>query len=249
MKDWSEVGLAKARSWAIEFWNGDGTRRPWLRRSLAIVFVFAVPLPVILLLIFRFIPVPFTPQMAVSLVEGEGLHYRWVAYDAIAPSLTRAVIASEDEDFCSHHGFDWKDIDKALKEHRRRMRGASTISQQTARTIFLLPVRSWLRKGVEAYLTVLLEGLWPKTRILTAYLDLVDWGHGNFGAEAAAQAYFHKSASALSNRDAARLAVILPDPDVWRAARPGPYVTSRSVTILARMNEVTRDGLAHCVGQ
>ena len=118
----------------------------------------------------------------------------WVG-DNISPYLGRAVIASEDQRFCSHHGFDWTSIDKAIAAHERgaRLRGASTISQQTARTIFLLPIRSWARKGVEAWLTVMLEALWPKRRILTAYLNLVDWGHGNFGAEAAAQAYFHKA--------------------------------------------------------
>ncbi|MGB8363147.1 MAG: monofunctional biosynthetic peptidoglycan transglycosylase [Rhizomicrobium sp.] len=221
----------------------------WVRSVLVTLFVLFVPAPIFLILVFRFVPVPFTPQMLIPLMKGEGVHYRWVAREEIAPALVRAAIASEDEDFCTHHGFDWKDIDTALKAHRRgrRLRGASTISQQTARSLFLAPVRSWVRKGVEAYLTVLLEALWPKERILTAYLNLVDWGHGNFGAEAAAQTYFHKSAATLTSREAARLAVVLPDPDVWRAARPGPYVASRTDTILARMGEVTRDGLDGCV--
>jgi monofunctional glycosyltransferase len=231
------------------FWSGDGTRTPWVRRVLAILFAFLVLIPVVLILIFRFVPVPFAPQMTIPLVKGEGVRYQWVARSDIAPALGRAVIASEDEDFCTHHGFDWKDIDTALKEskHGKRLRGASTISQQVARSLFLAPVRSWVRKGVEAWLTVLIEFLWPKERILTAYLNLVDWGHGNFGAEAASRSYFHKSAAALSSREAARLAVILPDPDVWKAAHPGPYVASRSDTILARMNEVTNDGLDWCV--
>ena len=231
------------------FWYGDGTRTPWLRRVLAILFALFVPIPIFLILLFRFVPVPFTPEMIIPLVKGEGVHYRWVGRSEIAPSLTRAVIASEDNDFCTHHGFDWKDIHDAIKEHEhgRRLRGASTISQETARTLFLFPVRSWVRKGAEAYFTVLLEFLWPKERILTAYLNLVDWGHGNFGAEAASQAYFHKSASQLTSHEAARLAVVLADPDVWKATRPGPYVASRSETILARMGEVTRDGLDWCV--
>lgn len=234
-----------------QFWSGDGSRIPWARRAAAVLFVLFVPAPLVLILLFRFVPVPFAPQMAIPLVNGEGLNYHWVGRDAIAPALERAVIASEDEDFCTHHGFDWKDIDTALKEHKhgRRLRGASTISQQTARSLFLAPARSWVRKGIEAYLTVLLEALWPKERILTAYLNLVDWGHGNFGAEAAAQSYFHESAKALTNRQAARLAVVLPDPDVWQAVRPGPYVAARTDTILARMHEVTRDGLDWCVKQ
>jgi monofunctional glycosyltransferase len=231
------------------FWFGDGTRTPWLRRILIVLFTLFVPIPIVLILLFRFVPIPFTPEMIIPLVKGEGVHNHWVERSGIAPALTRAVIASEDNDFCTHHGFDWKDIHDAIKEHERgrRLRGASTISQETARTIFLFPVRSWVRKGVEAYFTVLLEFLWPKERILTAYLNLVDWGHGNFGAEAASEAYFHKSASQLTSHEAAKLAVVLADPDVWKATHPGPYVASRSETILARMGEVTRDGLDWCV--
>jgi len=238
-----------SRSRRNTFWYGDGTRTPWLRRILAILFALFVPLPIVFLLVFRFVPIPFTPEMIIPLVKGEGVRNHWVARSSMAPALTRAVIASEDNDFCTHHGFDWKDIHAAIKEHERgkRLRGASTISQETARTIFLFPVRSWVRKGAEAYFTVLIEFFWPKERILTAYLNLVDWGHGNFGAEAASQAYFHKSASQLSSTQAARLAVILADPDVWKAARPGPYVAARAGTILARMNEVTNDGLDWCV--
>jgi monofunctional biosynthetic peptidoglycan transglycosylase len=159
------------------------------------------------------------------------------------------VIASEDQKFCSHHGFDWGSIDKAVHAHERgaRLRGASTISQQTARSLFLLPVRSWVRKGLEAWLTVLTEALWPKPRILTVYLNIVDWGHGNFGAEAASQSYFHRGAATLSATQAARLATILPDPDEWRATHPGPYVAQRGTTILRRMAQVHRDGLESCL--
>ena len=246
------MGWAEFRQRIVEdaksFWFGDGERAPWARRVLAVIFFFLVPAPLLLILVFRFVPIPFAPEMLASLIEGEGVHYEWRPRSDIAPSLSRAVIASEDEDFCSHNGFDWNDIKKALKEHARGrpLRGASTISQQTARSLFLLPVRSWVRKGAEAYLTVLIEALWPKKRILTVYLNIVDWGHGNFGAEAAARAYFKKSSAELSSREAARLAVVLASPDVWRAAHPGPYVASRTDTILARMGEVTRDGLDWC---
>jgi len=215
----------------------------------AVLFALLVPLPVIVILVLRLAPVPGTPQMLGDRLAGNTVHYSWVRYNDISYSLVRAVIASEDENFCSHHGFDWRSIDKAIKagERGRRLRGASTISQQTARSVFLAPVRSWVRKGVEAWLTVLVEALWPKERILTVYLNVVDWGHGNFGAEAAARDYFHISASALTPREAARLAAILPDPDDWHAIHPGPYVASRSVTLLARMAVVTRDGLDACV--
>jgi monofunctional biosynthetic peptidoglycan transglycosylase len=232
-------------------WRGDGVRTPWLRRIAAVLFVFLVPAPILYLLIFRFVPVPGTPQMLVDAVTFQPVKYSWRAYDDISPNLARAVIGSEDQDFCNHNGFDWKDIDTALKQHERhpkkRLRGASTISQQVARTLFLLPVRSWVRKGAEAYLTVLVEALWPKKRILTAYLNLVDWGGGNYGAEAAAEVYFGESASALSKAQAARLATVLPNPDKWRAARPGRYVASRTGIVEDRAWEVTRDGLDWCV--
>jgi len=236
---------------ADRFWNGTGERRPWGRRIAAILFAFALPAPVLLLLLFRFVPVPGTPQMLLDAVTFQPVKYSWRSYDEISPNLARAVIGSEDQDFCNHHGFDWKDINDAIKEHERhpgkRLRGGSTISQQVARTLFLLPVRSWVRKGAEAYLTVLVEALWPKKRILTAYLNLVDWGHGNYGAEAAAEVYFGVPASALSKAEAARLATVLPDPDKWRAARPGRYVARRSVTVQDRAWEVTRDSLDWCV--
>ena len=224
-------------------------RSSWLGKSVLVLLVLLVAAPVALLLIFRFIPLPGTPQMLWSLAQGKGAHYRWS--DDIPSFLGKAVIGSEDQNFCNHSGFDWKSIDQAMTAHERhparRLRGASTISQQTARTLFLLPVRSWVRKGAEAYLTVLVEALWPKKRILEAYLNLVDWGHGNFGAEAAAQSYFHKSAASLTRSQAARLAAILPNPDEWRAVAPGPYVSSRTGTLLGRMSEVTRDGLDYCV--
>jgi monofunctional glycosyltransferase len=223
--------------------------RGWLSRVFWVLFVLLVAAPVLLLLIFRFLPLPGTPEMLWSLIQGKGAHHAWSA--DITPFLGRAVIGSEDQNFCRHHGFDWQSIDQAVAAHERhpsrRLRGASTISQQTARTLFLLPVRSWVRKGLEAYLTVLVEGLWPKKRILQAYLNLVDWGHGNFGAEAAARSYFHVGAGRLSPTQAARLAAVLPDPDKWSANRPGPYVAARTETLIARAAEVTRDGLDFCV--
>jgi len=226
-------------------------RMHWLRRIVAVVFFFALPAPVLLLLIFRFVPIPGTPEMLLKLVTLNPVHYSWRAFDQISPNLPRAVLAAEDQNFCRHNGFDWVEIQKSLRAHERHprkvLRGASTISQQTARTLFLLPVRSWLRKGVEAYLTVLVEALWPKRRILTAYLNLVDWGHGNYGAAAAADHYFHKSASALTAAEAARLAAILPDPDKWRAVDPGAYVSGRTDILEVRSHAVTRDALDACV--
>jgi monofunctional biosynthetic peptidoglycan transglycosylase len=226
-------------------WKGRG----WLWRAFVIVFILLVPLPIVLLLLFRFLPVPGTPNMLVGLASGKGVHYRWS--DDISPRLERAVIAAEDQNFCRHNGFDWAAIDKAMKEHQRnpqkRLRGASTISQQAARTLFLVPMRSWIRKGLETYLTVLMEALWPKKRILDAYLNLVDWGDGIYGAQAAAEAYFGTDAGALTSAQAARLAAILPNPHKWRAARPGRYVARRAASLQGRSAMVVRDGLNSCI--
>ncbi len=229
----------------IKGWRRSG----WLGRTLWVLFVVFLAAPVILLLIFRFLPVPGTPEMLLSLIEGKGAHYAW--RDDINPVLGRTVIGAEDQNFCSHWGFDLVEINRALAAHeknpRRRLRGASTISQQTARSLFLAYPGGWVRKGMEAWLTVLEEALWPKQRILQAYLNLVDWGHGNFGAEAAARAYFHTSAARLSRSQAARLAAVLPDPDKWNAAVPGPYVSERAGALLGQAAVVTRDGLDSCV--
>jgi len=234
------------------FWYGHAdARTPWGRRVSGVVFFLALPAPVLLLLIFRFVPIPGTPEMLIDLVTLTPVNYHWRKFDEISPYLARAVIGSEDENFCTHNGFDWKEIQDVWRAHerhpKRRLRGASTISQQTARTLFLVSARSWVRKGIEAYLTVLVEALWPKQRILTAYLNLVDWGHGNYGAEAASEAYFGKPASDLDATEAARLAAILPNPDAWRAIHPGPYVAGRTGTLVARSHEVVRDALDFCV--
>lgn len=222
-----------------------------MRRILIALIILFVLLPVVLLVLFRFVPVPFTPQMAIGFFSGDDVRYHWREMSEISPNLTKAVIGGEDEKFCGHHGFDWQSIGQAVKSHekhpKKQLRGASTLSQQAARSLFLVPWRSWVRKGVEAYLTVLMEVLWPKRRILTAYLNLVDWGHGYFGAEAAAQGYFHKPASALTARQAARLAAVLPDPDDWHAVHPGPYVMWRAHELLGRMRIVIRDQLDACI--
>ncbi len=233
------------------YWHGRGTRRPWFRRVLAMAVFYTVVVPAGVILLLRFLPVPATPQMLIGLVSGDDVRYAWREADAISPYLARAVIGSEDQSFCTHHGFDWEAIQKAIKKHernpRRRLAGASTISQQTARSLFGTVTRSWVRKGAEAYETVLLEALWPKRRIMTAYLNVVDWGHGIYGAEAAANAYFGKSAAELSPQEAARLAAILPNPTKYKAVKPGPYVRKRTGRVGSRIWMVSRDGLDWCV--
>jgi len=229
----------------IGLWRGRG----WLWKLVLSVFILLVPAPIVLLLLFRFLPILGTPEMLVSMAQGKGASYAWT--DDISPRLERAVIGAEDQNFCSHNGFDWDSINKAMQDHQRHpakaMRGASTISQQTARTLFLVPMRSWIRKGLEAYLTVLVEALWPKKRILHAYLNLVDWGDGIFGAGAAASAYFGTDAGSLTNEQAARLAAILPNPHKWKAAHPGRYVRRRTGMLQGRGAMVMRDGLNFCV--
>jgi monofunctional biosynthetic peptidoglycan transglycosylase len=224
-------------------------RTPWLRRILLLVLGVTVILPVGLILLFRFVPPPMTPLMlGVWLSEGP-IAKNWVPLESISPNLVRAVIASEDGKFCSHYGFDLDAIDKALthNESAATLRGASTISQQTAKNLFLTPNRTWTRKGIEAYLTVLIEALWPKRRIMETYLNIAEWGPRRFGAEAAAEANFNKPAAKLSVLEAARLATILPNPRAYRADVPGPYVARQSAVIAARIAQVSHDRLDACI--
>lgn len=151
-----------------------------------------------------------------------------------------AVVASEDQKFPAHWGFDFAQIGDALddREHGRRIRGASTISQQVAKNLFLWPGQSWVRKGIEAYLTVLIEALWPKRRILEVYLNIAEFGHGIYGVEAASRTYFRKSAAQLNTYDAALLAAVLPNPARLKAAAPSFYVRSRQSAIVSQMQRL-----------
>jgi monofunctional biosynthetic peptidoglycan transglycosylase len=163
--------------------------------------------------------------------------HRWVDLNRISPNLPLAVVASEDQKFPEHWGFDVTAIEKAyaLNQHSHRVRGASTFSQQVAKNLFLWSGRSYFRKGLEAYFTVLIETLWPKRRILEIYLNIAEFGYGTYGAEAAAQRFFHKPASRLSRDDAAVLAAVLPSPEHYSAAAPSRYVQQRRDWILGQM--------------
>jgi monofunctional biosynthetic peptidoglycan transglycosylase len=167
----------------------------------------------------------------------------------ISPALVRAVIAAEDARFCEHHGFDLLAIRKAMAANAagKKLRGGSTISQQTAKNVFLWPGRDWVRKGLEAWFTVLIELVWGKERIMEVYLNSIEWGPGVYGAEAAAQRNFRVPASRLTAGQAARLAAIVPKPLSWKAAKPGPYVRSRSGKITRNAGIVRREGLTACV--
>lgn len=204
-----------------------------------------------LTIIYRFVPVPITPLMVIRCVEqkqdGKDMKLKkdWVSYDEISPALPLAVVAAEDQLFLDHYGFDFNAIEKALKNNekkskRKKMKGASTISQQTAKNVFLWPSRTWVRKGFEVYFTGLIEVFWSKQRILEVYLNVVEMGDGVYGAEAAARHHFKKSAAKLSRSEAAAIAACLPNPRKWSASKPTGYISGRQAWILRNMNNIER---------
>ena len=201
------------------------------------------------ILLFSFLPVPFSAVMTERQI-GAWLrgdfsyvaHSDWVGHDEISPWMGLAVIASEDQKFPTHWGFDVAAIESVLDKSDNRMRGASTLSQQTAKNLFLWDGRSWVRKGLEAGLTVGIETVWTKRRILTVYLNIAEFGPGIFGVEAASQRYFHKPASRLTAADAALLAAVLPNPIRYRAAAPSGYVRERQQWILRQMRQLGGEG-------
>ncbi|MDO1559140.1 monofunctional biosynthetic peptidoglycan transglycosylase [Brevundimonas sp. 2R-24] len=224
-------------------------RRRW-GRWLLVALVSAILAPPLSVLTYRLLPPPPNLLMVNRLFAGDGLDYRWRGLSDISPNLVRAVIASEDARFCRHHGFDLEAIRKAQAHNKRRpnrLRGASTISQQAAKNVFLWPGRGWVRKGLEAGYTILLEALWGKRRIMEVYLNVAEFAPGVYGAEAAARRLFGKGADELTPREAARLAAVLPSPRRYSAEAPGPYVRRRARTIQAQMGTVRADGLDACV--
>lgn len=211
-----------------------------LRRTLLRAFLIVLLLPTAFLLVYRFLPVPITPLMVIRLAEGEGLQRQWVSLDEVAPVLPQAVVAAEDNRFCEHAGFDWTELGGQLEAllAGERARGASTITMQTAKNLFLWPGRDFLRKALEAWLTPQIELLWPKRRIIEVYLNVAELGPGIYGAEAAARAHFGKPASALTRHEAALLAAILPNPRAWDPARPTSYLQGRARTISTRIDQL-----------
>jgi monofunctional biosynthetic peptidoglycan transglycosylase len=229
--------------------KGRGFFSRLLRTLWILILVFGLIGPILAVALYRFVPPPITYLMVERTIEGKGFSRHWRDVDEISPTLVRAVIAAEDARFCEHHGFDFNAIKKAqaYNARGRKVRGGSTISQQTAKNVFLWPQRSYLRKGLEAYFTVLIEAGWGKRRIMEVYLNSIEWGPGVYGVDAAAQKNFGVGADRLSAAQAARLAAILPSPLKWRAAQPGPYVRKRSGKIKAAAGTVRREGLASCV--
>lgn len=196
-----------------------------------------------LVIVFKWIPVPVTPLMVIRTVQqatsGEDFAWKhdWESINNISKNLQLAVICSEDQNFLNHYGFDMKAIEKAMEYNKKgkRTRGASTISQQTAKNVFLWPQRSWLRKGLETYFTFLIELFWSKERIMEVYLNSIEMGNGIYGAEAASQQWFKKPAAKLTSYQAAAIAAILPNPMRYRANPTSAYIQRRQVWIVRQM--------------
>jgi len=221
-------------------------RKPVARllRGLWLALIGWVVVTVGVVVALRWIDPPFTSFMLQSRVAalfserpGYDFDYQWRDWDQISPNAALAVVAAEDQKFPLHHGFDFKQIDKALqdRERGRRARGASTISQQVAKNLFLWPGQSWFRKGLEAGITVLIELAWSKQRILEVYLNLAEFGRGTFGVQAASHRFLHKDASRLTRADAALLAAVLPAPNRYRVDAPSGYVRRRQAWIERQM--------------
>ena len=206
--------------------------------------LWSITLSIVWVVVLRWVPVPFTSLMLQRSWEGKQgkaadgtIYYHWTPLSRIAPEMAVAVIASEDQNFLRHEGFDFAAIQRAIEENKTRKikRGASTISQQVAKNVFLWNGRSYVRKGLEVYFTVLIELFWSKERIMEVYLNVAEMGERTFGAEAAARRFFGKSAAALNSYEAARLAAVLPNPRIFSAKNPNWYVNTRQAHIQRQM--------------
>jgi len=213
-----------------------------IRIILLVFFVSSISMVVI----YRFVPVYYTPLMVIRCVQQKiagkplKLQHQWVSKEHISPHLPMAVIASEDNLFAEHHGFDFEQIEKAIEERKqgKRQRGASTISQQTAKNVFLWPSSDWVRKGLEAYFTVLIELVWSKERIMEVYLNSIEMGPGIYGAQAVAKAHFGTDAKSLNRTQCALIAASLPNPLRYNSAAPSSYMNKRKQQIIRLMNLV-----------
>ena len=217
----------------------------WIWRIILGLFLFSI----VWVAAYRFIPPPITATMIGDLASGRGLRKDWMSLNEMDRDMVRAAIAAEDGKFCQHNGFDFEAIEDAMKRNASggRIRGGSTISQQTAKNAFLWQGGGYVRKGVEAYFTFLIEQLWGKRRIMEVYLNLAETGIGTYGANAGAQRYFGHDASALSATEAARIAAVLPLPKKRGAIAPKGFTRRYGNTISARIGQVRRDGLDACI--
>jgi monofunctional glycosyltransferase len=220
----------------------------WLVRFLFKALIGFVGLSLLLVLLFRFVPVPVTATM---LMDANGITKDWTSLNNIDRNMVRAVIAAEDGKFCLHDGFDREAIERAIESNARggRIRGGSTISQQTAKNVFLWQGGGYVRKGFEAWFTVLIEQIWGKRRIMEVYLNVAETGIGTYGVEAGARRYFGSSAASLTPLQAARMAAALPLPKERPVKNPRGWLARHGNTISARIGSVARDGLDSCVYQ
>ncbi|MGB7408813.1 MAG: monofunctional biosynthetic peptidoglycan transglycosylase [Pontixanthobacter sp.] len=218
----------------------------WLFKFLAKLVLYFIGLSLLLVIIFRFVPPPVTATM---IMDSNGITKDWESLSNIDRNMVSAVIAAEDGKFCSHDGFDREAIQNAIKRNREggRIRGGSTISQQTAKNVFLWQGGGFFRKGLEAWFTFLIENIWDKRRIMEVYLNVAETGIGTYGVEAGSQRYFDHSAARLSKDEAARMAAALPLPKERSVTNPGGFTARYGNTIAARMGAVRRDGLDACV--
>ncbi len=208
-------------------------------KSLILIIAFLFGLSIVSVIAYRFIPVYFTPLMVIKAISpGYGINHQWVPIEKISKNMQKAVVRSEDAKFYMHYGFDFEAIQKAQEYNKRhkKKKGASTITQQTAKNVFLWPSRTYVRKGIEAYFTVLMELFWSKERIMEVYLNVIEFGPGVYGVEAASKKFFKKSANKLSIGEAALLTAVLPNPIKLKAARPSAYVLKRQGQIIGRIS-------------
>ena len=216
----------------------------WIGRILLFLFISSV----LMVVVYKYVPVHYTPLMFIRMAEqkkkGEKtkLEHTWVPLNRIAQPLVQAVIASEDNLFEENGGFDFDQIQKAREDAKegKRLRGASTISQQTAKNVFLWPGRSFMRKGLEAYFTLLIEWIWGKERIMEIYLNSIEMGKGIYGAEAVAKAHFNKKAYQLTKQEAALIAASLPNPLVYNSGNPSAYLRKRQAKIISLMGKLLK---------
>ena len=222
----------------------------FIKKTLKWIVVALFASTILSVVALRFLPVYFTPLMFIRCYEqvSEGkdlkLSHHWVPLEKISPSLPLAVMASEDANYLSHHGFDYEAIEHAAKRNRehpeKRKLGASTISQQTAKNVFLWPGRSWIRKGFEVYFTTLIELMWSKQRIMEVYLNSIETGDGIYGADAVAEEHFHTDALHLTKAQCALIAATLPNPRKFSSLHPSAYMLKRQARILREMNFVKK---------
>ena len=210
----------------------------------AMLWFFGISL--LLVVLFKFVPVPFTPLMVIRSMEQKMdgkpmiLSHDWVPLEEISPNLQKAVIASEDQHFLTHHGFDFNALEKAYENNQKgkKIKGGSTISQQTAKNVFLWPGRSYIRKAFEAYFTVLIELIWGKERIMEVYLNSIEMGDGVYGAQEASRVWYRKDAANLTRREAAGIAAILPNPRKFKATNSSSYINRRKNAIERQMRYI-----------